>query len=97
MKKECILGLKQFCDNCGTCDDRCELDPSKICDNCFKCLDLPEEEYAEIPIEAVYFEDDYIPDSQPFDDRILRTGERLPIRFRTLRGMQGYRMLRYDF
>ena len=97
MNNTCLLGLKPICDNCGECDDRCELDPNKICDNCFKCIDNTEQEYAEIPIEAVYFEDDYIPESIPFDDRILRTEDPLPIRFRTLKGMHGIRMLRYDF
>ena len=97
MNKECILGLKQYCDDCGECDDRCELDPSKICDNCFKCLESSGQEYAEIPIGGVYFEDDYLPDSQPFDDSILNNGDPLPIRFRTLRGMSGTRMRRYTF
>ena len=63
--KKCILEDKA-CINCGKCDDRCELDPNKICDNCFKCLGIDEltsNEYANIPISAVYTEDDmYLPD-----------------------------------
>ena len=42
-------------------DDRCDLDPTKKCDNCFKCLNidaLESSDYARIPIEAVYLDDD---------------------------------------
>ncbi|MEG1523585.1 MAG: hypothetical protein RRZ24_07785 [Clostridia bacterium] len=60
--KRCILEEK-ICDNCGHCDDRCELDPQKICDNCFRCLDeMVAQPYIDIPISGVYTEDDFIPD-----------------------------------
>ena len=54
--KNCILGLKSVCDNCGACEDeRCELDPDKLCDNCFKCLDITDS-YREIPIGRILME-----------------------------------------
>ena len=56
--KNCILGLKAVCDECGACEDeRCELDPDKLCDNCFKCLDITEA-YREIPIGRILMDDD---------------------------------------
>ena len=46
-------------------DDRCERDAEKVCDNCFRCLE-PEtgEDYAKIPIAAIYTEDDFADDSE---------------------------------
>lgn len=58
--KYCVLTPGKVCDDCGGCDDRCELDPTKICDNCFRCLDemTANREYSEIPISAVYTDED---------------------------------------
>lgn len=63
--KLCIFNSGKTCDNCGKCDDRCELDPSKICDNCFRCIDEMTcgREYTDIPIRAVYTEDDFDPET----------------------------------
>lgn len=36
--KKCILREDKLCDDCGACDDLCDLDPTKICDNCMKCV-----------------------------------------------------------
>ena len=55
--KYCIVNKDKICNNCGECDNRCELDPSKICDNCFKCLNLDGlDDYAEIQITDVLTE-----------------------------------------
>lgn len=57
--KKCVLGLREVCNDCGACDNRCELNPNKICDNCFKCLETTQD-YAEIPIGSVILtEEDY--------------------------------------
>ena len=58
--KYCILQADKVCNDCGTCDDRCELDPNKICDNCFRCLDDDTRAFAQIPISGVFFGDDYV-------------------------------------
>ena len=67
--KKCILQADKVCNDCGTCDDRCELDPTKICDNCFRCLDQDTRAFAEIPISGVYIDDDYVPERE--DDEAL--------------------------
>ena len=55
--KHCILGLREECNNCGACEDRCQLDPTKVCDNCFRCIDTDNDPaYATIAIEDVLFE-----------------------------------------
>lgn len=82
--KKCILPGRegQICSDCGECDDRCQLDPAKICDNCFKCLDLPDQEYASIPVSGVYLDGEF------FDDA---AGEKRAagIHLRTLYGCRG--------
>lgn len=58
--KKCILEDKN-CTDCGLCDKLCQLDPRKVCNNCFKCLgleDFEEQSYAQIPISAVYLQDE---------------------------------------
>ena len=46
-------------------DDYCDLEPWKKCDNCFRCLGLEayeKSEYARIPIQGVYLEEDIVRD-----------------------------------
>ena len=60
--KKCILEDKK-CTDCGICDQLCQLDPNKVCNNCFQCLgleDFEEQSYAQIPISAVYLQDEII-------------------------------------
>lgn len=57
----------KICDNCGECENRCQLDPQKICDNCFKCLEIDAKPYAEIKISGVYL-DDHVPDTEDEED-----------------------------
>lgn len=83
--KKCVLEEKE-CINCGRCDDRCELDPTKICDNCFRCLEIPDQEYIEIPVSGVYTEEDYVPD-RPWD----RTGRAGRVHVQTLYGLYAER------
>lgn len=67
--KYCILQKEKVCNDCGACDDRCELDPSKICDNCFRCLDEETPAFAQIPIAGVFLGDDFVPEreAEPFE------------------------------
>lgn len=51
--KKCVLGLRDVCNHCGECDNRCQLDIEKVCDNCFKCLE-PTQDFARIDIDAIY-------------------------------------------
>lgn len=62
--KRCILYAEKFCNDCGECDDRCELDPQKICDNCFRCLETDARPYLDIPISGVFLEDDFSPEGE---------------------------------
>lgn len=57
--RRCVLHVDQVCNDCGECDDRCELDPQKICDNCFRCLEEDSRAFADIPISGVFFDDDF--------------------------------------
>ena len=70
--KKCILEDK-ICNDCGLCDKLCQLDPNKVCNNCFRCLgleDFEEQSYAEIPISAVYLQDDFMLRPQKSENRI---------------------------
>ena len=86
--KECVLEKGKICNDCGRCDDRCELDPNKICDNCFQCLDRMAENraYADIPIDKVYTENDFLvpdPPTLPVKSRYVDVA--------TLYGLRGKR------
>lgn len=62
--KRCISHEGRVCNDCGECDDRCELNPDKICDNCFRCLEEDSPAYAQIPISGVYLGDDFVPERE---------------------------------
>ena len=66
--KRCVLHADQVCNECGECDDRCELDPQKICDNCFRCLEQDTRAFADIPISGVFFDDEF---SREREGRVL--------------------------
>lgn len=61
--KKCILNSSKACNDCGECDNLCQLDPSKECTNCFKCIDEPENEYATIRIDGILM-DEILPDGR---------------------------------
>lgn len=50
--KMCVLEDNKVCNGCGACNI-CDLDKNKICDNCGKCLNMPTEDYYEIPIDEI--------------------------------------------
>lgn len=37
---KCVYNKEKVCNDCGMCDEYCELDPNKKCDNCEKCLNF---------------------------------------------------------
>ncbi|MBQ3597033.1 MAG: hypothetical protein II988_04370 [Clostridia bacterium] len=37
---KCVYNKEKVCNDCGMCDEFCELDPNKKCDNCEKCLNF---------------------------------------------------------
>jgi hypothetical protein len=51
--KKCILNKEKICNDCGECDNLCQLDPSKECTNCFKCIDGAMGEYASVRIDDI--------------------------------------------
>ncbi|MDO4572165.1 MAG: hypothetical protein Q4C13_02260 [Clostridia bacterium] len=76
-------------------DERCELNPEKLCDNCFRCLEpAAGEDYAQIPIAAVYTGEDYIFDGNETD--VLEGLIRPPLKrlhTDTIQGWKGRRRL----